>query len=63
MIKTIPSTKQSETDGSGWGGLLNLLPGSVTLTGQLATGQPIGTLSVFARAGEVTYTAMVPAPQ
>lgn len=63
MIKTIPSTKQSETDGSGWGGLLNLLPGSVTLTGQLATGQTIGTLSVFARAGEVTYTAMVPAPQ
>ena len=63
MIKTIPSTKQLETDSSGWAGLLNLLPGSVTLTGHLATGQTIGTLSVFARAGEVTYTALVPAPQ
>ena len=64
MIKSIPSTKQPATDTSGWGGLLNLPPGSVTLTGRLATtGQTIGTLSVLARAGELTYTALVPAPQ
>jgi hypothetical protein len=64
MIKGIPSTKQPATDTSGWGGLLNLPPGSVTLTGRLAaTGQELGTLSVFARAGELTYTAVVPAPQ
>jgi hypothetical protein len=64
MIKSIPSTKQSATDTSGRGGLLNLPPGSVTLTGRLAsTGQTLGTLSVFARAGELTYTALVPAPQ
>jgi hypothetical protein len=64
MIKGIPSSKQSSTDTSGWGGLLNLPPGSVTLTGRLAaTGQNVGTLSVFARAGELTYTALVPAPQ
>ena len=64
MIKGIPSTKQSQTDDSGRGGLLNLPPGSVTLTGRVAaTGQEVGTLSVFARAGELTYTALVPAPQ
>jgi hypothetical protein len=64
MIKGIPSTKQSATDTSGWGGLLNLPPGSVTLTGSLAaTGQALGTLAVFARAGELTYTTLVPAPQ
>ena len=64
MILGIPSSKQPATDTSGWGGLLNLPPGSVTLTGRLAaTGQSVGTLSVFARAGELTYTALVPAPQ
>ena len=64
MIKGIPSTKQAATDTSGWGGLVNLPPGSVTLTGTLAaTQQQVGTLSVFVRAGELTYTTLVPAPQ
>lgn len=62
MIKGIPSTKQTETDNTGQGGLLNLRVGSVTLTGQLANGDAMGALSVFTRAGELTYTAVVPAP-
>lgn len=63
MIKNVPSTKQSETDSSGQGGLLNLRPGTATLTGTLASGAPMATLGVLTRPGQVTYTALIPAPQ
>lgn len=62
MIKGIPSTKQTQTDNTGQGGLLNLRPGSVTLVGKLSDSRETGKLSVFTRAGELTYTAVVPAP-
>ncbi len=63
MIKGIPSTKHSATDSSGNGGLLNLPPGTATLTGVLDNGDAIGTLSVVTVAGRMTYTAMVPSPR
>jgi hypothetical protein len=63
MIKGIPSTKHSATDSSGNGGLLNLPPGTATLTGRLENGDAIGTLSVLTVAGRITYTALVPSPR
>jgi hypothetical protein len=63
MIKGIPSTKQSETDSSGDGGLLNLRPGTATLTGTLDNGDTIGPLSAMTRVGRITYTSLVPAPR
>lgn len=63
MIKGIPSTKHSATDSSGNGGLLNLPPGTATLTGRLDSGDAIGTLSMMTVAGRITYTAMVPSPR
>jgi hypothetical protein len=63
LVNSVPSTKLLATDDSGWGGLLNLPPGSVTLTGEVATGGSLGPLGLFTHAGEVTYTSLVPAPQ
>lgn len=63
MIKGIPSTKHSATDSSGNGGLLNLPPGTATLTGRLENGNTMGTLSVLTVAGRISYTALVPSPR
>jgi hypothetical protein len=63
LVKGLPSTTATATDSSGLGGILNLRPGSVTLTGTLSTGQIVGTVSMFTRAGEITYTSVVPAPE
>ncbi len=63
MIKNFPTIKASATDSSGNGGLLNLHPGTATLSGKLADGSSIGVLSAMIRAGRITYTAMVPAPR
>ena len=62
MIKGIPSSTATATDSQGYGGLINLRPGSVTLTGTLTTGETIGTESVLTRASVITYTALVPSP-
>jgi hypothetical protein len=63
MIKGIPSIKNSETDSSGNGGLLNLPPGTATLTGRLDDGRTMGTLSATTRPGRITYIALVPTPR
>jgi hypothetical protein len=63
MIKGVPLISHTETDSSGSGGLLNLRAGSVTLTGQTTSGASLGTLAVLTRAGELTYTSMVPTPR
>jgi hypothetical protein len=63
LIQKIPSTTATETDSEGRGGILNIRPGSTTITGKVAsTGQTVGTLSVFTRQGQVTYTTLVPTP-
>jgi hypothetical protein len=62
MIKGIPTTKATATDSSGYAGFLNLPPGSVTVSGKLASGATIGTLSVLMRASQMTYTTMLPMP-
>jgi hypothetical protein len=63
LIKGIPNSKAEATDSSGYGGILNLRPGSVTLSGRLITGEIIGTESLLIRGGEITYTSLLPLPE
>lgn len=62
MINGYPSSKDQATDSSGYAGFLNLPPGSVTVSGRLANGEIMGTLSLLLRAGQMTYTTMLPMP-
>ena len=59
----LPSTKAKETDTSGAGAFVNVLPGPVVLTGKLvSSGSVVGTTTVFARAGFITTTNVIPGP-
>jgi len=62
MIKGVPSSKATATDGSGYGGILNLIPGTATLTGKLSSGESLGTESVLIRADQITYSTLLPLP-
>jgi hypothetical protein len=62
VIKKIPSSTAMVTDISGEGGLINLKPGSVALTGTLQDGRSIGTVTVVVRPMGITYTSVVPSP-
>jgi hypothetical protein len=62
MVKGVPSSKATATDSSGWGGFLNLLPGTATLSGKLSSGQSLGVESTLIRADTITYTALLPLP-
>lgn len=55
------SRTATETDSSGGGGFVNVLPGTVTLTGTLtSTGQSVDTETAFVRKGTLTYQFMRP---
>jgi hypothetical protein len=62
VIKKIPSASAMATDASGEGGLVNLKPGSVALTGSLLDGRNLGTVTVVVRPMGITYTSIVPSP-
>ena len=59
LINGLPSTTATTTDGSGVGGFVNLKPGVLTITGDLA-GQRTGSVSVLIRAGVITYSPIAP---
>ena len=64
LVKKVPSFTAPGTDSSGRGGLINLRPGSVSVTGERALdGKHIATIGVFVRPGTITYTTMLPAPK
>jgi hypothetical protein len=64
MIKGVPNTKTTETDSSGFGGLLNIPPGTVNLVGKVVeTGQIMSSISLLVRAGEIAYSGVSPLPQ
>jgi hypothetical protein len=63
VIKKIPSIMDTATDSSGHGGIINLPPGTITLAGEIAGGKSIGTESLFVRAGQITYTSVLPSPE
>lgn len=60
LIQKIPSASATATDSEGRGGLINLRAGSITVSGQLATGETVGTVSLFTRENQVTYASLVP---
>lgn len=64
LVKKVPSFSAGSTDSSGRAGLINLRPGSVSVTGSLASDRRrIATVGVFVRAGTITYTTVLPAPK
>jgi hypothetical protein len=63
VVGKLPSLTAVGTDGSGRGGIINLRPGPVNVTGVLGDGREIGTLSVVVRPNSITYTSLFPAVQ
>ena len=63
IINGFPSFTATETDNSGNFGIVDVPPGSVTVTGTVvATGQKIGTTTSLVRASAISYTSIVPSP-
>lgn len=61
LVGMLPTSQATATDGTGFGGLVNVPTGAVTVTGTLAAGQRnIADLGLLVRASTVTYTSMVP---
>lgn len=56
----LPTTDTTMTDESGYGGLLGVRPGSVTVTMANQVSGALGEFTVLAKAGTVTYARMVP---
>jgi hypothetical protein len=56
----LPNSKVTATDSSGYGGVVNVTPGTVVVTGRLADGRALGTISLVVNAGAITYSRMVP---
>lgn len=63
VVNNVPKAGAMATDSSGRGGFINLKPGIVTLTASLlADSRKIATVSLYVRAGTITYTSIVPSP-
>jgi hypothetical protein len=57
----LPSGSASQTDAGGYGGLLNVVPGSITFTATVAeTDQRVGQVTLLTREGAITYGSIVP---
>jgi hypothetical protein len=57
----LPNGDATQTDDAGYGGIVNVSPGSITLTGTLAsTGREIDRVTVLVQAGMMTITTLVP---
>jgi hypothetical protein len=57
----LPSASATATDSDGYGGMINLPSGAVTVTGSLsADGRTVGTISLLVRAGGISYSRIVP---
>jgi hypothetical protein len=63
LINGLPDEAASATDSSGFGGLLNAPPGTITITATVrATGKRIGSATVLVRPGVASYTYLAPTP-
>jgi hypothetical protein len=57
----LPSGSATQTDSSGYGGLLNASPGTVSFSGVVAaTGKEIGEATLLVQQGAITYATVVP---
>lgn len=63
LIKGLPSTAASATDGSGYGGIANTPLSFVKVSAtHFASKKLIGSTTVLSRAGTITYVYLVPSP-
>lgn len=60
VVGGLPTTQKMATDATGAGGLINVPPGNIAVTGTLADHRTVGTVSVLVRSSVTTYTRMVP---
>jgi len=57
----LPSSSAKQTDSSGYGGLLNAAPGTLTFSATVAsTGQRVGQTTLLVQSGAITYGTVVP---
>lgn len=57
----LPSGSATQTDAAGYGGLLNVAAGSITVTATIAkTQQRLGQVTLLARPGAISYGSIVP---
>jgi hypothetical protein len=62
-VDGLPNFGAVATDASGYGGFINLPNGTIQIYAKLkATGQTIGTVSVFIRAGHISQVDLAPSP-
>jgi len=60
VVDGLPTASVNATDATGYGGLVNVLPGARTVHGEIeATGRRIDTISVRVRANAITYSRLV----
>lgn len=59
-VDGLPTTTTTATDSSGYGGLLNVPAGTTAIRADHAKRGTIGQLSLFVRAGTLSYSRMVP---
>ncbi len=57
----LPTSKVDATDSAGYGGFVNVLPGTIAVTAKVKdTGRDLETISLVVRAGAITYSRLVP---
>ncbi len=60
-VAGLPTTSGAATDGSGYGGLLNVRPGTIAVTGRLQeSGREMAKVSLLVRPNALTYAQLVP---
>jgi hypothetical protein len=63
-VAGLPNTTVTSTDSQGYGGFLNVSPGTISVTGQLEEdNRELGRISLLIRAGSISYSRMVPLGQ
>jgi hypothetical protein len=62
VVDKLPSITATATDSSGQGGFIDLPPGTVNVSGALSDDRQVAYLSVLVRAGQITFTSLVPSP-
>jgi hypothetical protein len=60
-VDGLPASTATATDSSGYGGLVNVAPGTIAVTGKSGDDmRNMGTVSLVVKAGAITYSKLVP---
>jgi len=64
LVNNLPTSKGTETDMTGYGGLANVPPGVSTISTTLGPdGRKVSTVSILVRAGHISYSSVTPNAQ